>query len=273
MKNLRSRGLTLIELIVVVAILAVLAMIIIPKLDGLTANANHAAASASVSDTGRYIQTWKAMKTTSYPDGWDSLTDGTSVWNTVDVANKTKGLHTTFGGGTTGKFTASTLSATDIAGLVAIGVATMYDVDKTVTNKRPGDMFTIRRSLSSGGTGSVPAVIVNAGSTAGVNIINHFYRDNAKKGTSGVFYDASGAAVPDSAPRKLLALGLGPMNDIVGKLTQEAPSYANVDSSLVYNRNIALFEVGGSRAVFKGVVATDGDLLDDLTTYMNKDIQ
>jgi len=271
MKNVRSRGLTLIELIVVVAILAVLAMIIIPKLDGLTNNANHAAASASVSDTGRYIQTWKAMKTTTFPDGWDSLTDGTNVWNTVDVANKTKGLHATFAGGTTGKFVASTLSTADVNGLIAIGVATLYDVD-TASTKRPGDMFTVRRVLSSGGSGSLPAVIVNAGSSAGLNIINHFYRENAKFGTSGIFYDAAGKPLAANS-RKLLVLGLGPMNDIVGKLTQEAPAYANVDSSLVYNRNLALFEVGGSKAVFKGVVAADGDLLDDLTTYMNRDIQ
>ena len=95
-------------------------------------------------------------------------------------------------------------------------------------------------------------------------------RENTKKNTNGLIYDASGAV---ASGRKLLVLGLGPMNDIVGKLTQEAPSYANVDSSLVYNRNLVLFEVGGSKAVFKGVVASDGDLLDDLTTYMNRDIQ
>ncbi len=268
MKNVRSRGLTLIELIVVVAILAVLAMIIIPKLDGLTNNANHAAAASSVSDSGRYIQTWKAMKTTNYPNGWDSLTNGTAMWNTADVGTKTKGLHATFS--STGKFNAGTLEAADVAGLRAVGITTMYDVNTSLTGKRPGDMFTVARELPSDGSGGMAAVFVNASSTSGQNIINHCYRENLKKNTTGQFYDASGAV---ATGRKLLVLGLGPLNDIVGKLTQEAPSYANVDSSLVYNRNLVLFEVGGSKAVFKGVVASDGDLLDDLTTYMNRDIQ
>ena len=271
MKKFRSRGLTLVELIVVVAIVAVLTMIIVPKLDGLRNNANHAAAAASVSDSTRYIQTWMSMKTNLYPDGWDSLTDGSAMWPAANVATKTKGLHTTF---VSGKFCAGTLETADIAGLRAIGIGTMYDVNASLSGKRPGDMFVTKRLLSSstgtGGTGTVPAVFVNASSSSGINIINHFYRENAKNNTSGSFYDASGAVVTG---RKLLALGLGPMNDIVGKLTMEAPSYANVDSSLIYNRNIALFEVGGSKAVFKGVVAADGDLLDDLTNYMNRDIQ
>lgn len=272
MKKLRSRGLTLIELIIVVAILAVLAMMIIPKLDGLQNNANHAAAAASVSDSSRYVQTWKAMKTTNYPDGWDSLTDGSAAWVISDAATKTKGLHTTFGGGTTGKFVAGTLEAADVASLRAVGIGTMYDVNTSLTGKRPGDMFVTKRLLPATAGGSLPAFFVNTGSSSGRNIINHFYRENLKNGTDGQLYGADGVAYATGA-RKLLALGLGPMNDIVGKLTQEAPSYANVDSSLVYNRNIVLFEVGGSKAVFKGVVATDGDLLDDLTNYMNKDMQ
>lgn len=267
-KQLRARGLTLIELIVVVAILAVLTMIIVPKLDGLRNNANHAASASSVSDTGRYIQTWMSMKTNLFPDGWDSLTDGTAMWPAANVATKTKGLHSTFG--SSGKFDAGTLTSADVTGLLAIGIGTMYDVNTSLTGKRPGDMFVTKRLLTTGGT--APAVFVNTASTSGQNIINHFYRDNAKNGTTGQFYDASGVAYASGA-RKLLALGLGPMNDIVGKLTMEAPSYSNVDSSLIYNRNIALFEVGGSKAVFKGVVATDGDLLDDLTNYMGKDIQ
>ncbi|MBL9083179.1 MAG: prepilin-type N-terminal cleavage/methylation domain-containing protein [Planctomycetales bacterium] len=268
MKKMRSRGLTLIELIVVVAILAVLAMIIIPKLDGLTNVANHAAASASVNDTGRYLQTFQASKR-RFPDGWDSLTDGTSIWQANNPATKTKGLHTAFHSG--GKFTQTTLTQSELKALNGLGVYTLYDVTSSLlTSKRPGDVFTTTRSINvdTGATTAV-AVIVNPSTPEGINIINRVYRENGKNGTNGQFYDAAGVA---QANRKLVALGLGPQNELIGKLAMEAPSYANVDATLVYNRNIVLFEVGGSKGVFKGVVAADGDLLDDLTTYINRDM-
>lgn len=255
-------GLTLIELVVVVAILAVLTMMIVPKLDGLRNNTNHAAAASSVSDSNRYIQTWTAMKTTSFPDGWDSLTDGTAMWAPASVATKTKGLHSTFNAAS-GKFKQDTLSADDVTGLSNIGIVTVYDVTAALaSSKRPGDMFTTQRTL----TGTPVGVFVNSATDAGKNIIDRIYRANQK--TGGV-----SGTIPGG--RRLLALGLGPMNEMIGKLTMEAPAYANVDSSLIYNRNIALFEVGAgaSKAIFRGFVASDGDLLDDLTTYMNRDVQ
>jgi prepilin-type N-terminal cleavage/methylation domain-containing protein len=268
-RSLKSarRGLTLIELIVVVAILAVLAMIVIPKLDGLQGNANHAAAAASVSDLGRYLQTYRTTKQ-RFPDGWDSLTDGTNMWAAANPGNTTstgtppygKGLHSSFFGSNP-KFLAGTLTGTDIAGLNSAGVYTVYDVTPALlSSKRPADAFTTTRTLADG----APAVFINNTSAAGRNIIDRVYRDNQK--TGGV-----SGTIPGG--NRLLALGFGPLNKLVGSLMLEAPSYANVDSTLIYNRLLVLFEVGGSRATFRGVVASDGDLLDDLTTYINRDIQ
>lgn len=249
------RGLTLIELVVVIAILAVLAMIVVPKLDGLQNNANHAAAANSVSDLGRYIQTYRTTKQ-RFPDGWDSLASGTSLWQVADLGAKTKGLHpTAFASG--GKFAEYKLTGADVAGLKAVGITTLYKANTTLTSKRPGDMFTDGTANNIASDAAVAKVI-------STSIIDHVYRANLKTGgTSG--------AVPSD--RTLIALGFGPQNELVGSLMLEAPSYANVDSSLIYNRHLALFEVGGSKALFKGVVAADGDLLDDLTTYINRDIQ
>jgi prepilin-type N-terminal cleavage/methylation domain-containing protein len=265
-RKLRSRGLTLIELIVVVAILAVLAMIVIPKLDGLQSNANHAVESASLSDTSRYLQVYRTGKQ-RFPDGWDSLMDGAAIWAAANPGNTAatgtppygKGMHRNFHG-SNAKFVGGTLTAADVAGLNAAGIYTFYDVTPALAaTKRPGDMFTTSRTIADGSV----AVFVNASTAAGRNIIDHVYRDNQKAG--GI-----SGAIPNN--NKLLAVGLGPFNKMVGTIMLEAPGYGGVDTSLVYNRNIVLFEVGGSKALFRGVVAPDGDLMDDVTADINRDL-
>lgn len=265
-------GLTLIELIVVVAILAVLAMIVLPKLDGLQSNANHAASAASVADTGRYLQTFTTMKK-RFPDGWDSLTSGGSLLPaatpSVTTATGTppygKGLHSQLVTGTNAKLATFTLTADEVTALTATGVEikTLYNwTTPTSLSQRSGDLFTTSAPVAEG---SVVA-IVNSGSVAGRKIIDRVYRDNLKTGgTSG--------NVAGGTTRKLMALGLGPNNEMIGKLMMEAPQYANIDAQAVYSRNLVLFEIGGTgKPIFKAVIAADGDLLDDLTTHMSKEL-
>lgn len=262
-------GLTLIELIVVVAILAVLAMIVLPKLDGLQNNANHAAAAASVADTGKYLQTFQTMKK-RFPDGWDSLTDGT---NLVAAANPSvttatgsppygKGLHTGLVTGTNAKLATFPLTAGEVEALQKVGINTLYNwTAPDAATQRPNDRFLTASTVAAGAV----VAVVNSGSANGRKIIDRVYRDNQKPG--GVSGNVAGGTT-----KQLMALGLGPNNEMVGKLMMEAPQYANVDASTVYGRNLVLFEIGGTdKPIFKGVIAADGDLLDDLTTYMSKD--
>jgi hypothetical protein len=250
-----------------VAILAVLAMIILPKLDGLQGVANHAVGANAANDAARYIQTYRAQKLV-YPDGWDSLTDGTTMWQAGYTATKTRGLHPQLNTGTNAKLADYTLTATDASGLVSAGIVTLYNVSGTHASNstRPSDAFITAVTLTTG----TKVAIVNESTTNGRKIIDRIYRDNIAKGTNGVFYDATSTAVTG---RHLIALGLGPQNAMVGKLMMEAGYYPNVDLTYVYGRNLALFEIGGSRALFKGVVGADGDLLDDLTTYVSRDVQ
>jgi len=256
------RGLTLIELIVVVAILAVLAMIVIPKLDGVQGNANHAVGAASASDTSRYIQTYRTMKQ-RFPDGWDSLLDGatSNLWNAANPGTTplTKGLHSQLVG-SSGKLSTTTLTDGEFGQLNSAGIYTVYHVNTSAAaGARPGDMFTVTDTIASGDT----VATVNPSSSGGMKIIDHIYRENLKSGgTSGT--------IP--AGRKLVVFGFGPQNKVIGALMHEAPLYPNVDHSLIYGRNLVVFEVGGARATLKAVLGADGDLLDDLTTYMNRDI-
>jgi hypothetical protein len=126
-------------------------------------------------------------------------------------------------------------------------------------------MFTLPNAISS----STTVAIVNPSSSGGQKIIDHVYRDNqVNTGNTGV--------VPGGG--KLVAFGLGSHNEMIGKTLMEVPTYANVDSTLVYNRNLVLFEVGpgasgsSTKVTFRGVLGADGDLIDDMASSMNKDI-
>lgn len=270
-------GLTLLELIVVVAILAVLAMVILPKLDGLQGVANHAVGASSATDAAKFIQVYRTQKL-AYPDGWDSLTDGTALWRAGYTATKTTGLHPQLNTGSNAKLANYKLTPTDVSSLTSAGIMTLYNVSGTHSSNsaRPSDAFITRAELavtstdSSSGTTNFAVAIVNESSAAGMKIIDRVYRDNIAKGTNGKFYDSKSEQVTG---RHLLAVGLGPQNAMIGKLMLEAGYYPNVDLTYVYGRNLALFEIGGSRAIFKGMVGADGDLLDDLTTYVSRDVQ
>lgn len=258
-KKLAS-GFTLIELLVVVGILAIMASIVLPKLDGLQSNANHAVGAASADDTGRFIQIYKSTKN-RLPDGWDSLIDPSTsqLWAPANPSTTPAqpGLHTALSG-SAGKLVSSTLVAGEDAALNSAGIYTLYDLGGGSSTLRPGDKFNTPVTLTVG----TPVAIVST--TNGKKIIDHIYRDNSKStGVSGT--------IP--AGKRLIAFGFGPHNAMIGHTMLEVPAYPNVDSTLIYNRNLVIFEVGTTgRAVFKAVVGTDGDLIDDMAASLNKDI-
>ncbi|MCE9607498.1 MAG: prepilin-type N-terminal cleavage/methylation domain-containing protein [Planctomycetia bacterium] len=283
-------GLTLIELIVVVAILAVLAMIVLPKLDGLQSNANHAVAAASVDDTARYIQMYKTTKY-RFPDGYDSLMNaaGTGLWAAADPSTSTKGLHIQLSGsGSNNKLSTTTLNEGEVTALQSAGIYTLYNLQSS-SSARPGDMFNVKTSVA----GSTPTVaIINPSSSGGKKIIDHIYRDNLlSTGTSGALTGSTSTSTDGSVETvtstKLIVFGFGPHNALIGKTMVEVPNYPHVDATLVYNRNLVVFELatttknttsGGSttssstaKVAFKAVVGADGDILDDLNTSMSKD--
>src|SRR6266446_306962 len=74
--GLRRRGLTLIELIVVLMVLVALAGILVPMLPSMLTRAHVAAHVTNVVEIAKAITTYQALNS-GYPDQWDSLTDGT----------------------------------------------------------------------------------------------------------------------------------------------------------------------------------------------------
>lgn len=274
MKKLRL-GLTLIELVVVVAILGVLAAMLLPKFEGLQSAANHTAAGSSMADLNRLIGTYKTSKTV-YPSGFDSLMDstGSALWAGGNAGAQTKGLHSqlTGSGTTTDKLTTATLTAAEITGLRNAGITTLYHASTAANTAsgptaRAGDAFTIAAPITAGTT-TLTVAVVNSGSANGARIIDRFYRQNSLAG--GV----SGTVNGNSANNKLVAFGVGPLNTLIPNSMMEAPTYGQANATYVYNRLIVLFQLstntttGTVSVTYKGCVASDGDMLDDVTVNM-----
>ena len=257
-------GLTLIELVVVMAILGALAAMLLPKFDGLQSAANHVAAGSSMTDVAKLVQTYKTSKTV-YPDGWDSLTSGSSLWTAGNVGTQTKGLHSQLVDSSNGKLTMGTaLTATQVSALNAAGITTLYTLTAGSTN-RAGDMFTTATPIAAGTT----LAIINPTTNAGKNIIDRIYRKNQVAGTGVSGAIASTTANPaGDANAQLIVFGLGPQSALIPNSMMEAPTYSSANASYIYNRLLVVFELTASKVTFKTVLGADGDLPDDLSVNM-----
>jgi type II secretory pathway pseudopilin PulG len=106
----RRRGLTLMELVVVMAILIALAAIIVPLMPGLLGRAERASRATNSQEIYKTIQLFQSMYS-HYPTDFDALTDGSSGVAYVSGFS-----------GSTAPLTTSTLSSTQLAALNSAGV-------------------------------------------------------------------------------------------------------------------------------------------------------
>lgn len=83
-------GLTLMELVVVLAILVALAGIVIPLMPGMLGRSEQAASATNLSEISKWVQTFESASN-RYPLDWDSLTDGTGTVLTYMASSTTKG--------------------------------------------------------------------------------------------------------------------------------------------------------------------------------------
>ncbi|MBE7464626.1 MAG: prepilin-type N-terminal cleavage/methylation domain-containing protein [Planctomycetes bacterium] len=256
LRRTHSAGFTLIELLVVVAILVILAGLVLPKLDKVQLKSNKAVAASNIHDVSRYIQTYRVLHN-FYPDRWDSLvtTDATPVlWEAATEADP--GLEPQLVGGpvpaSPEKLTTATFqSDEEIRSLSRLGITTMLDLDGSASGI-PGDRFTIPRTIADGDTYATINVLDDDGKA----IVDRIYPENRlPSGTSG--------AIPSG--KKLLVVGVGPLNTMIGDVVQDTPFYSNTDPVKYYHRFLAIFEfsTGGSRAELKAVVGADADRLDE----------
>jgi len=235
MKRLR-KGLTLIELVVVLAILVALAGILVPLLSGYLERAHGASASTNIGELVKTIETFH-HKNQTYPDGWDSLLNSTTQvpYDGIDTAEL--------------PIASATVTVAQAGKLNAIGVTTMF---RHVDGSDP----------RTDGT-ALPAIAVD--DTEEVATLTQLFVQS-KFGVN-----ANTTAVGDV----YVAFGIGNRLSLVGDGMVEAPIHYSDEPgqspALSYQRFIAVFRIpaaAGAKARLVGVLSPHGrSLNEELNEY------
>jgi prepilin-type N-terminal cleavage/methylation domain-containing protein len=221
------RGLTLVELVFVVAILAILAAFLAPRLGFIRNLARSASAADQVAEVVKQTVLFNGAFGT-FPQGWDTLTNSSGT------------LSPALDSGLSGVLTPTALDATGLRSIVgqispqgASGTAIFYDLDDSLlaSGTLPGDIGTIQRVVTTASTGSQATFAqVRTDNAAGQAIYKQIYGEVAAPG-----------GVPTDGTR-LIALGAGPNNGLVGKSALQIP-VINLKDTTKYNRAIILLKI------------------------------
>jgi len=150
----RLRGLTLIELVVVLAILVALVGLVLAFFPGLVARASRSTAASSIQDIARAVQI-NYPTPLSYGSGYDSLlySGGAALYSglTPSASNQLARV---------------TLSANDATALTAIGIGTIYHLSQ-VTGASPDATFAVTATNSAIGIATAtPVAAISSSATS-----------------------------------------------------------------------------------------------------------
>jgi prepilin-type N-terminal cleavage/methylation domain-containing protein len=240
----QNRGLTLLELIVVVTILAVLAALIVSQFADMTRPAENAANATNLGGVLQAIEQFNVLKK-AYPDKMDSLmgTDGVTPY-----ANLGKDLLSSSG---KQRLTTTTVADDATAGEYYFTslkkcVKTVFDHDDT-GDPDPSDSAVVARTLTSGCT----VAMLNPSSTEGLARIKAIFGNDM-------------TALPTGT--KLVVFGVGPSNEAIGVTMASAPLYPHMDqgAGAIYRRNLAVYAIyaDGTPGRLKAILDCKGDTLD-----------
>jgi len=241
------RGLTLIELVVVLTILIALAGLLIPMLPSMLTRAHTSTCSTNMGECNKAITTYQALYA-SYPNNWDSLTDSTGAVITYFAGGAampagTASASSSANGGN-GEVTAITLTPAEISALTGVGITqvqTMVASGGTPGNGSPFDptfnyyTAAVPTPVSIGGTGGL-TTLAGLDPTAGT--------------TSTAYLRCVALNLPVTG--RYVVLGIGPRNSMVGKTIQTPPVHFGdqpvLNPEYGYERLVAIFKVSDSAA-------------------------
>ncbi len=242
------RGLTLLELVAVMAILAVIVSMIVPKLDFFKDQADHVAAAANEAGLFTMIQAQK-VSTGTFPS-FEMLvgSDGTAyskLWS-IGGTPPVVGTQLLDSGGT--RWYSSFLEAGLKTGYYQLATATDASSSTGSATTNPG-IDLASAPTSSGGGLYVAELDYDSTSNPYVSsIVQRCFPDVTP---------VDGVVTPPSGT-KLIALGIGPRSSLVGNTIESVPLDIQTgdDPALVYSRYIAIFAIysNGKAAQLKMVV-------------------
>ena len=265
----RRRGLTLIELIVVLMILIALAGLLAPMLPSMLTRAHMSTCSTNIVENARAIETYQQLYSTE-PNNWDALGDGaTGLINYLAGSGGPNGANPTWppgqgNGMANGEVTPITLAVQangqdEAANLTGVGINSVQAMVLTpATPPGNGQPFDPTFNYYTGLTPAAGAVPVTDGMIlAGL--------DPGASGAGSAQY-ARCVELNLSLTGRYVLLGIGPRCSMIGKTVQSAPVHFGDQPALNpeygYERFVAIFQVSDTapgaamtQAVLRGVAA------------------
>jgi prepilin-type N-terminal cleavage/methylation domain-containing protein len=242
-RRLSRRGLTLIELIVVLMILIALAGLLVPTLPSMLSRTHDATCATNCAETAKAIVIYQNLYG-QYPNNWDALGDGTQIIDYFANGSAFPGNQGGMGMGMSpgnGEPTALTLTSAEASALTAVGIGSVQRMVPSANGAPAG--FDPTFNYYAAVTPTAGALSVSQGTVlAGLDPTNA----------------ANTAAVTRCVKRNLpltgryVALGVGPRNGMIGKTAQSAPvMFADMpmlNPAYGYQRYVALFKVSDTAA-------------------------
>lgn len=228
--RVRARGLTLLELVVVLVVLIVLGMLVVQNLSGMLTRSHLSKCADTITSLNKIWGQSYAAKV-RYPDNYDSLlaSGGTTMYSPI-----TPGL--------AAQTSLYTLTDADVAALRTVGVTRVTDL--AAVTPGTGDV-TYQSDL----VGIAPRVLATGGRVAQLNHTAHFSAGNELNLKRHLVRQSDGSTFDNSANVTYLIFGVGPNCTGIGsgRLIQEAPVHFGADDTInpknVYQRYLIVFSL------------------------------
>lgn len=235
------RGLTLIELIVVMVILIALAGLLVPMLPSMLTRAHTSSSATNMGECTRAITDYQSLYS-AYPNNWDALGDGTTMINYL--AGGAAMPPGTASGSTTGtqgngELQPLTLTPAEASALTGVGITLLQPMATTPTGAVASGTFDPSFNYYSTPIATSGQIAVATGTVlAGL--------DPAGSGSSSTTYARCVAWNLDLTGR-YVALGIGARVSMVGSTIQTPPLHFGdqpvLNPEYGYMRFIAIFKV------------------------------
>jgi prepilin-type N-terminal cleavage/methylation domain-containing protein len=250
----RRSGLSLMELVVVLAILAGLAAIVVPMFPDLLRRTHKATDATQTSEMAKIIQLYQALYF-SYPDGFDQLTDGQNFPNYLPQA---QGFSAPFGG----MVQLGQLTANEVAALNSVGIVRAAPLAPSGTTD-PNFQVTMWPYADGNAIPAPPVAIDTAQQYALLN----------RAGVQANNPRFLATVLASDPTARFIVFGVGPKCSMVGNTIQTAPTSVPQNNTLTpgvaYCRVGVIFQVSGvavangdNRALFVCSCALEDDELE-----------